>query len=534
MNFLNKFLTLLILIPFFASSQNPTVGLLAHESSVTDGYVLFTPESNTSVFLIDNCGYIVNEWEFSERPGATCYLLENGNLLRAGKDSLEIRNWDNDLVWSFAMNNNGLLQHHDIEPLPNGNILCVVSDSYTPTEMIQFGRNPSEIGSTFKMDKIVELSPSGSNDAIIVWEWKFKDHLIQDFDATKSNFDVVEDHPELIDINFYTDNNSDWSHINAVDYNAELDHIIISSRNHGEFYIIDHSTTILEAASHTGGTSGKGGDFLWRWGNPQVYRQGGASNQLLFGPHDSKFIPSDYQDAGRISVFNNGGDGTSTFSSVHLIQPVFENGAYVMENGQFLPQDFSFSWDGEIEGQTMYENKKCGAHVLPNGNFIVCQNSLGQISEINRVDGSVVWTYKNPIGTVLTNQFADPLSGDNTLFRGEKYPVNFPGFVGKDLTAGNLIENENSTSMDCKASNGIMTPTESEAFYLINPTKLNKIQFSLHIEKEQVIITDLLGKIIFQENSFSGSEIILNTRESFYLVTLISSNTKRTFKIINL
>jgi hypothetical protein len=534
MNFLFKSLLLSSLLSFSVFGQTTTVGLLNNSINTTQGYTLFTPEMNQNVYLIDNCGYKINEWQFTERPGATCYLLENGNLLRAGKDSLEIRDWDNNLIWSYAMNNNGFAQHHDIEPLPNGNILCVVTDNYTPTEMIEAGRDPNEIGVTFKLDKIIELMPVGSNDASIVWEWKFMDHLIQDIDNTKMNFGVVEDHPELIDINFYTANNSDWSHINAVDYNPELDQIIISSRNHSEFYIIDHSTSSIEAASHLGGNSGKGGDFLWRWGNPQVYRQGNADFQKLSGPHDSKFIFGDYDDAGKISVFNNGGDGTAIFSSIHLITPVIIGGAYAMQDGMFLPLDFDYSWSGEIQGETMFENKKCGTHVLPNGNFIVCQTSLGQISEINRLDGVVLWTYKNPNGTELTSQMSIVPSGDNTLFRGEKYPIDFIGFSGKDLIPGNLIENENEISENCAANNGLKSNETFNDITVVNPTVLNQIQFNQKLSNVQLTVSDLMGQILFEENAFNGSEIILNERESFYLVTLINENTKLVFKIINL
>ena len=53
--------------------------------------------------------------------------------------------------------------------------------------------------------------------------------------------------------------------MNAVDYNAEFDQLMISVHNLSEVWIIDHSTTTAEAAGHTGGRSGKGGDILYRW-----------------------------------------------------------------------------------------------------------------------------------------------------------------------------------------------------------------------------------------------------------------------------
>ena len=106
-------LIILILVSFLTGTesyaQTPTIGLLVKKPEVTDGYTLFTPESNQNVYLINNCGKKVNEWVFSEKPGATCYLLDNGHLLRAGKDSLEIRDWDSKLIWSYAMNDNDTL-----------------------------------------------------------------------------------------------------------------------------------------------------------------------------------------------------------------------------------------------------------------------------------------------------------------------------------------------------------------------------------------------------------------------------------------
>ena len=48
---------------------------------------------------------------------------------------------------------------------------------------------------------------------------------------------------------------------NAISYNPILDQIVLSSRHMNEFFVIDHSTTSIEAISHSGGDSGKGGDL---------------------------------------------------------------------------------------------------------------------------------------------------------------------------------------------------------------------------------------------------------------------------------
>ncbi|MFT6245841.1 MAG: hypothetical protein ACJAXI_002616, partial [Crocinitomicaceae bacterium] len=184
---------LLSLLFNIAFSQPPTVGLIYNSGLAADGYTLFAPESNEEVFLIDNCGEVVNQWTCNDLPGITSYLLEDGKLLYAGKDNLEIRDWNNNLIWEYQTTSNGISQHHDIEPLPNGNILMIVTDFRSSAELIAAGRNPNTIGNNFKMDKILELEPVGTNGANIVWEWYFWDHLIQDFDSTKANFGVIAD-----------------------------------------------------------------------------------------------------------------------------------------------------------------------------------------------------------------------------------------------------------------------------------------------------------------------------------------------------
>ena len=256
------------------ASQN-TIGLLKNSEKAFNGYTLFTPESNNSVFLVDNCGNLVHSWNFNGTPKLTCYLLEKGNLLRTGSNGFEIRDWESNLVWEYnLLTNLEIRQHHDIEPLPNGNILCLVKESITEEEQVALGKNPNLLNGNLKSEKIIEIKPIGNNDMEVVWEWSFKDHLIQDYDSSISNFGDVVSHPELVDFNYTeTDlNHSDWLHMNSIDYNAELDQILLSARTLGEIYIIDHSTTTIEASSHTGGAYGKGGDFLWRWGNPQVYK----------------------------------------------------------------------------------------------------------------------------------------------------------------------------------------------------------------------------------------------------------------------
>ena len=97
-----------------------------------------------------------------------------------------------------------------------------------------------------------------------------------------------------------------WPYFTSVDYNPKFDQILISAHNFDEVWIIDHSTTTEEAASHEGGIYGHGGDLLYRWGNPQTYNRGDASDKKLYFQHQSGWIKPGLPGAGNILVFSNG------------------------------------------------------------------------------------------------------------------------------------------------------------------------------------------------------------------------------------
>jgi hypothetical protein len=501
-------------------SQTPTIGLLHKTDSVYPGYTLFTPEGSNQAFLVDNCGEKVNVWTFSETPGATAYLLENGNLLRAGSDSLELRAWDNTLLWSYPTTDNGLKQHHDIEPLPNGNILLLLNDIRPGSELVAEGRDPSNVAVNFKMDRIVELEPIGTNQANIVWDWRFFDHLVQDFDISKPNYNDPALHPELLDLNYDNGQINDFTHVNGIDYHAGLDQIIMSARSLNEVYIIDHSTTTAEAAGHTGGNANRGGDFVWRWGNPAAYRQGTLADQKLFAQHDSKWVASGFLDDGKISVFNNWGDGGSIFSSIHLIEPDVSGFNYTMTGNRFNPVDFDWSWNGSILGSVVYQGKKSGCHALPNGNMIMCETSLGRVSEITK-SGTNVWTYVNPAGSSIFLQFSDPAVILNAMFRGEKYEDTYPGLSGHSLTPLGIIENANSVSDACLLSTDIQDLFE-ETFSVVNPVNDHIIEYSFPKHMNRVTLMNMQGQRISSTLSQSRMHLPSQVGSGLYILLIES------------
>jgi hypothetical protein len=417
------------------------------------GYTLFCPEFNRKTYLINNSGGIVNSWESDYFQGTDCYLLENGNLLRTClprfnldlpllgiTGRIEMYTWEGNLIWEFEYSNEVHCLHHGFEVLPNGNILMIAVEAKTSEDAILNGRNPltlpaGEIWPSF----IMEVEPTLPNGGNIVWEWHVWDHLIQDFDPTKKNYGVVGDHPELVDINFGTLTGFlDWNHFNSIHYNEELDQILISSHIQNEIWIIDHSTTSEEAAGHTGGRYGKGGDLLYRWGNPQVYRAGTAQDQQLFGQHDARWIEPGFPGEGHITIFNNGlMRPGSLYSSVEeIVPPIDEDGFYYHQPGyEYGPKDPIWIYTAE-KPSDFFSPIISGAERLPNGNTLICNGLPGIFFEVTH-EKEIIWQYNNLFPDTINVRVTDI----------NRYPLDYPGIgnntnkpVNKEYNAPRLMD----------------------------------------------------------------------------------------------
>ncbi len=526
-------LTFLLLFCFILHLPAQTVGVTYTDNNSTPGYTFFSPFSGTRAYLVDDCGYLINRWDRGTRPGLAAYFLENGLMLRTYKvpvqgpftsasnaGGLELVDWDNNTLWSYEINTDTWLSHHDAVYMPNGNILVLTWELVFTDELIEMGRNPNEIAPEGYMwsERIVELEPVGSSDANIVWEWQIKDHYIQDFDSTKLNYGVVADHPELFDINLPELNSSnsnstrDWNHFNAIDYHEGLDQILISVRNSDEIWILDHSTTTAEAASHEGGLYGKGGDLLYRWGNGSAYQRAPVDDQVLFGQHGVHWIRPGLEGTGKIMIYNNGnGRPGPDFSTVEiLVPPRTPNGGYIINEGEpFGPINADWIY-GNAPGQNFYSPYLSNAQRLPNGNTLVNVGSSGLIFEIDE-NKTKVWEYVIPLnGDTPYTQGQN--ANNNSNFRAYKFDADFPGLAGKDLTGTTTIELGNSP-VNCdlvnqtRAGNRSLTNVQVEVF---DKTAFIRQSDNRELSVRVIGLTGqvfLLEKINGPENSVSLSHL---------------------------
>jgi hypothetical protein len=422
------------------AEAKPKLGLLVNDEKACKGYTLIASSNSTNTYLIDTEGHVVNTWKSDCAPGLAAYLLENGNLLRTGQvksppffgggagGRIQEFTWDGKLVWDFTYVNDKQLPNHDVCKLPNGNVLMIVWEKKSAQDAVGAGRRPETVGDSYLLaDCILEVQPTGEKTGKVVWEWHPWDHLVQAFDDKKPNFGDVGAHPELIDLNFgeatiaamiakpeeldklraigYVGGagrkgqrpQPDWLHVNSVAYNAELDQVMVSVFEFSEIWVIDHGTTTAEAAGHEGGKFGKGGDLLYRWGNPRAYRGGTVKDQKLFGQHNAHWIGKGLPGEGHALVFNNGvrrtGGAYSTVDEVVL--PVDGQGHYAYTPGKaFGPDGAAWSYVAPKRSE-FYAPFISGAERLPNGDTLICSGTNGTIFEVTPKD-ETVWKYVNP------------------------------------------------------------------------------------------------------------------------------------------
>ena len=230
------------------------------------------------------------------------------------------------------------------------------------------------------------------------------------------------------------DRSGDWMHTNAIDHHPALDLIVLSSPELGELLVIDHSTTAEESRGSTGGRRGRGGDILWRWGNPANHGAGTEADKRLFYQHDPRWIAVGVEGVSpRLTVFNNGGgrqDGSS-FSEVLELELAMdgEAGFAREESGAFGPAEPSWSYS---DGETFFSAFISGAARLASGNTLVCSGVIGRIFEVTS-DGEIVWDYYSPLGGDVEPPEHAGKAPPFSLYRADRYDRGHPGVVALGL-----------------------------------------------------------------------------------------------------
>lgn len=445
----NNIMITTIIISTKNNVESKTMGLITKSDKAYEGYTLFTPRHYNTTYLINIDGELVHSWDSDYRVEHAT-LLENGLLLRGVEtvnplydglamihERMEMVDTDNNVVWFYEYATEDYVLHHDFMMLPNGNILMSAYDIISREEAILNGRDPSTLNDDILPDSLIELKPDYENGGgTIVWEWHVFDHIIQDFDETKENFGDVYENKQLIDFNYFRQNFAsinaarDWNHVSGIDYNEELDLIVLSMHINDEIIIIDHSTTTDEAKGHTGGNYNVGGDIVYRFGNEMAYDDTKSAKHFNT-LHDPRFISNN-----EIMVLNNNYTGSNSYLEIIKIPDDFD-----------IKKDFDI--EEEVEIEVLYDDFHTrnigGGEILPNGNVLIFESVTGTIIEIDE-NKDVVFEYIIPVSNngALTQGEEIPATrgGDlyNEYYIAYRLSADFKGLEGYDLTKKGTIE----------------------------------------------------------------------------------------------
>lgn len=355
-------------------------------NEITNHLFLVNDAGSNRVFLINKDKENVFEWQLDSGIGNDCVLMENGKLLAllqadnpliefggyGGK--LQIINPDFTVEWEYIISDENQIAHHDIEMLPNGNILALIWRKKSSEEAQNAGFKENH---AIYPESIVEINPGTSE---IVWEWNSWDHMIQDYDSTAENFGDISSNPSKIDINYSLVPNGDIMHANGLDYDPEQELIYLSVNFFSEVWVIDHSTTTEIARLDTGGRHNKGGDLVYRFGNPEAY-QNEEGKRLFYNNHYPNLIMENGRK--KMLIFMNGSNTEQ--SSVYEFD--LANLPEMKANTDNEPE---LLW--EFTKVNLFSSKVSGAELLSNGNILITIGVTG-IWEVDR-QGNILWKYE--------------------------------------------------------------------------------------------------------------------------------------------
>ncbi len=339
------------------------------------------------VYLMNKTGEILYEWPLDKKKlGTDATILPDGKLLVSFKSThpdnskifpggvggvIQLR-WKNaEVFWESDMASDTYSQHHEVEMLPNGNILMLIWNKIAKNESRKHG---------YKMDvaiypeTIVEMDPKNNS---IVWKWDSMDHIVQDIDPKLPTYGNVAKHPERIDINYSQSQSGMIMHANGLVYDQKTNLIYVSLYGMSEVWIIDHSTTTEEAKGSTGGKYKRWWDLVYRFGNPTTYRWFGK--RILYAAHHPSFTES-----GTFLIYSNGVGAIPEQSTVYELR--IPNLLGIQIDKTPVPR---ILWS--YTNPDIYFDKVGWAVRLPNGNTLITEWD-GTIWEITP-EKKIAWKY---------------------------------------------------------------------------------------------------------------------------------------------
>ena len=362
---------------------------------ISNDYILAVENSSTTSYLLNKEGNKIYTWNFSDTSGNDIELLPDGSIIGLFKDNnptidfggfggtAKIIDNNNNTIWEYTVSNNNSIAHHDVEILPNGNVLMIIWERVLNQIAIE---NGVDFENDIFVEKIIEINRASNT---IVWEWNSWNHIIQDKFENLPNYGNINNNPNKININYSVENppggnffaSGDIMHANGLDYDENNDLIYLSVNYYDEVWVIDHSTTTNEAASSEGGNFNKGGDLVYRFGNPNTYNSLG--DKIFDKQHFPNLLENGVVGEGNILIYANGVSNQQSY--IYELQ--MPTSLQLLSNSNNEP-DIVWSFTDE----DLFANKLCGAVRLSNGNTLITESDYGLWEVTN--EGEIVWKYK--------------------------------------------------------------------------------------------------------------------------------------------
>ena len=353
-----------------------TKGVTTYEAwRAFKGVTLLTPTDGTGAALIDLQGRVVHYWETDLEPAAGAELLQNGNLLYAGKlqegpeSSLEGASgvileldWSGKAAWEYRDRS----LHHGFHRMENGNTLVLkrVKVPGTLAELVAGGiEGPEDDNGEMYGDVIQEIDPAGK----VQWEWIAHKHL-----------------DPAVDTVCPICSRNTWVHINAA--------VALSDGSILANFMKTNTLAIIDKQSK---------EITWRWGQNELAHQ---------------HSPTEL-DNGNILVFDNG---------FHMRGFNFGYSRVVEVDRRSGQMVWVYTGGGGGMLHFLYSAAMSNAQRLPNGNTLICESTTGRLLEVTD-KGHLVWEFLNdlPVRYTLPQQ-----ARSSMVYAAYRYGVDYPGLPG--------------------------------------------------------------------------------------------------------
>ena len=474
-----------------------------------NGYFMPVPYQTGTHYLMDLWGNVVHQFDST---GLMVTLEPDGTFWGLGT----IQDWDGNYLWQFVPTTDepthpAFTMHHDGKRIWNKKLnqwtmLVNCNRAMTQAEAVASGMDPGVTYGTrlTAIDFVVEINMAKK----IVWEWRPWDHFCQSKNPAWPNY--VSDTklaPGRDDANWFTDDQnpagtvgivSDWFHVNSIDYNEDLDQVVINQKNWDQFVVVDHGKTFVSTtdfAANAAAAAGPNGDFIYRWGCPATYNSGKRpgfrteGDNQTYGTHNIQWIRPYHWERPHLST-DKWPDPAALYGTKSVALPgaghflLFDNGCYnptgyrsrVHEVNGFInaagtDPGASVYVDPAVAGykttaaayhasrqlvwsyastglNSFYSPAQSGCQRLPNGNTSINAAGHGHMFEVT-ASGEVVWEYLYPRAVAGTTVNMLTVASDsanawqvNTAttkgslysYRHYRYGADHPGLAGKDLT----------------------------------------------------------------------------------------------------